>query len=119
MITRFTDIVNGLEALGKTYKESEKVMKILRFLPSKWHTKLTAIQEAKDLTKLPMEELVGSLMTYEINLTKKLQEGKDKKKKNITLKAITKEEEDVEEEKPSDEDDDLALITRKFNKYER
>ncbi|RVW50039.1 hypothetical protein CK203_082292 [Vitis vinifera] len=30
MITRFTDIVNGLEALGKTYKESEKVMKILR-----------------------------------------------------------------------------------------
>ena len=59
MITRFTDIVNGLEALGKTYKESEKVMKILRFFPSKWHTKVTAIQEAKDLTKLPMEELIG------------------------------------------------------------
>ncbi|WJZ84635.1 hypothetical protein VitviT2T_004230 [Vitis vinifera] len=119
MITRFTDIVNGLEALGKTYKESEKVMKILRFLPSKWHTKVTAIQEAKDLTKLPMEELVGSLMTYEINLTKKLQEGEDKKKKSIALKATTKEEEDVEEEKPSDEDDDLALITRKLNKYMR
>ena len=34
MITRFTDIVNGLEVLGKTYKESEKVMKILRSLPS-------------------------------------------------------------------------------------
>ena len=33
MITRFTDIVNGLEALGKTYKESEKVIKILRSLP--------------------------------------------------------------------------------------
>ncbi|KAL6336096.1 hypothetical protein AAG906_010373 [Vitis piasezkii] len=86
MITRFTDIVNGLEALGKTYKESKKVMKILRSLPSKWHTKVTAIQEAKDLTKLPMEELIGSLMTYEINLTKKLQEGEDKKKKSIALK---------------------------------
>nr|CAN81294.1 hypothetical protein VITISV_003263 [Vitis vinifera] len=71
------------------------------------------------LTKLPMEELIGSLMTYEINLTKKLQEGEDKKKKSITLKATTKEEEDVEEEKPSDEDDDLALITRKLNKYMR
>ena len=58
-------------------------------------------------------------MTYEINLTKKLQEGEDKKKKSIALKAITKEEEDVEEEKPSDEDDDLALITRKLNKYMR
>ena len=43
MITRFTNIVNGLEALGKTYKESEKVMKILRSFPSKWHTKVTAI----------------------------------------------------------------------------
>ena len=33
IITRFTDIVNGLEVLGKTYKESEKVMKILKSLP--------------------------------------------------------------------------------------
>ncbi|RVW58345.1 hypothetical protein CK203_113621 [Vitis vinifera] len=53
---------------------------------------------SKRLTKLPMEELIGSLMTYEINLTKKLQEGEDKKKKSIALKATTKEEEDVEEE---------------------
>ncbi|KAL6323467.1 hypothetical protein AAG906_039039 [Vitis piasezkii] len=81
MITRFTDIVNGLEALGNTYKESEKVMKILRSLPSKWHTKVTAIQEAKDLTKLPMEELIGSLMTYEINLAKKLQESDGKRRR--------------------------------------
>ena len=59
MITRFINIVNGLEALGKTYKESEKVMKILRSLPSKWHTKVTAIQEAKDLTKLLMRLMVA------------------------------------------------------------
>ena len=93
MITRFTDIVNDLEALGNTYKESEKVMKILKSLPSKWHTKVTAIQKAKDLTKFRMEKLIGSLITYEINLTKKLQEGEDKKKKNIALKATTKEKE--------------------------
>ncbi|RVW12223.1 hypothetical protein CK203_084261 [Vitis vinifera] len=66
-----------------------------------------------------MEELIGSLMTHEINLAKKLQEGEDKKKKSIALKATTKEDEDVEEEKPSEEDDDLALITRKLNKYMR
>ena len=66
-----------------------------------------------------MEELLGSLMTYEISLTKQLQESEDKKKKSIALKATTKEEEDVEEEKPSEEDDDLALITRKLNKYMR
>ncbi|RVW58985.1 hypothetical protein CK203_110738 [Vitis vinifera] len=119
MITRFTNIVNGLEALRITYKESEKVMKILRSLPSKWHTKVTTIQEVKDLTKLPIEDLIGSLMTYEINLAKKQQEGEDKKKKSIALKATTKEEEEVEKEKPSEEDDDLALITRKLNKFMR
>ena len=58
---------------------------------------------------LPLEELIGSLMTYEINLAKKQQEGEDKKKKSITLKATTKEE----------ENEDLALIIRKFNKFMR
>ncbi|RVW98904.1 hypothetical protein CK203_033781 [Vitis vinifera] len=55
---RFIDIVNGLEALGKAYKEFEKVMKILRSLPRKWEAKITTIQEAKDLIKLPLKELI-------------------------------------------------------------
>ena len=97
MITRFTNIVNGLEALGN--KEFEKVMEILRSVPSKQHTKVTVIQEVKDLTELILEELIGSLMTYEINLAKKQQECEDKKKKSIALKTTTKEEEKVEEEK--------------------
>ena len=33
MFTRFIDIVNSLQTLGKTYKESKKVMKILRSFP--------------------------------------------------------------------------------------
>ena len=75
----------------------------------------------KYLTKLPLEELIGSLILYEINLAKKQQEGEERKKKikSITLKATTKEEEEVEEEKQSEEDKDLALITRKFNKFMR
>ena len=81
MITRLTDIVNYLETLENTYKELEKVIKILRSLPSKWDTKVTTIQEAKDLTKLPLKELIGSLMTYEINLAKKQQEGEDKRRR--------------------------------------
>ena len=56
---------------------------------------------------------------YETNLAKKLQEGEDKKKKSIALKATNKEEEEVEEEKQSEEDEDLVLITRKFNKFMR
>ena len=68
MFSRFMVIVNELEALGKTYTEVEKVMKILMSLPKKWETKVTVIQEAKDFTKLSLEELIGSVMTYEIEL---------------------------------------------------
>ena len=78
MFFRFLVIVNELEALGKTYTEVEKVVNILRSLPKKWETKVTTIQEAKDLTKLSLEKLIGSLMTYEINLNnhKKIEENK-------------------------------------------
>ncbi|KAL6315746.1 hypothetical protein AAG906_007171 [Vitis piasezkii] len=47
MFSRFLVIVNKLEALGKTYTEVEKVMKILRSLPRKWETKVTAIQKRR------------------------------------------------------------------------
>ena len=85
-------------------------MKILRSLPSKWHTKITAIQEAKDLIKPLLEKLIGSLMTYEINLAKKQQDGEDKKNKSMVLKATTKGEEKVVE------DEDFSLHHKKVQK---
>ncbi|XP_038882257.1 uncharacterized protein LOC120073484 [Benincasa hispida] len=49
MFTRFTNIVNALKGLGKSYTTSENVRKILRSLPKSWEAKVTMIQEAKDL----------------------------------------------------------------------
>ena len=43
MFTRFTDIINGLKSLGRTYSNSDLVQKILRCLPDKWDAKATAI----------------------------------------------------------------------------
>ena len=116
MFTRFTNIINELQALGKVYTESEKVMKILRSLPKKWEIKLTVIQEAKDLTKLPLEKLIGSLMAYEITM-KSRQKVEDMKKKSIIFKASIIDKE--EEEEASEEDEDLALIIGKFKKFIR
>ena len=99
MFTRFTDIVNGLEALGKAYKEFEKVMKILRSLPRKWEAKVTTIQEAKDLIKLPLKELIRSLITHDI-IMKSHQDVEYKKENSIVFKASTfKEEVENESEK--------------------
>ncbi|GAV90306.1 zf-CCHC domain-containing protein/UBN2 domain-containing protein, partial [Cephalotus follicularis] len=60
------DIINALKGLGKVYTNHELVSKILRCLPKSWEPKVTAIEEAKDLSTLPLEDLWGSLMTHEI-----------------------------------------------------
>ncbi|RVW35719.1 hypothetical protein CK203_093621 [Vitis vinifera] len=102
MFSRFMVIVNELKALEKTYTKVEKVIKILRSLPKKWETKVTAIQEAKDLTKLSLEELIGSLMTYEINLNN--HQRVEENKKSIAFMALTNDDEEEESESESDED---------------
>ncbi|GAV84579.1 zf-CCHC domain-containing protein/DUF4219 domain-containing protein/UBN2 domain-containing protein [Cephalotus follicularis] len=114
MFSRFTNIINALQALDKTYSNSEMVRKILRCLPRSWMPKVTAIEEAKNLNVLPLEDLLGSLMTHELSMQKKDDdEDKEKKKKKIVaLKSSL-----IEDSKDDDDDEELALITRKFKKF--
>ena len=70
MYTHFMDIINSLKALDKSFSNLELVNKILRSLSKTWDPKVTAIQEAKDLNTFSIEELIGSLMTYEITNSK-------------------------------------------------
>ena len=65
---RFQTLCHGLKALGKSYTTTDHVRKILRSLPKQWRPKVTAIQEAKDLSTLRMEELLSSLRVHEIEL---------------------------------------------------
>ncbi|KAH9649036.1 hypothetical protein KPL70_025829 [Citrus sinensis] len=111
MYTRFTDRVNTLGALGKTFSNSEKVKKIIRSLPKEWRQKRTAIEEAKDLNVLPIDDLIGSLISYEEDLA--AEKGHDEKKKNIALKA-SKRESDEESEM---DDEELAMLARRFRKF--
>ncbi|KAH9704287.1 hypothetical protein KPL70_011393 [Citrus sinensis] len=110
MYTRFTDIVNTLRALGKTFSNSEKVKKIIRSLPKEWRQKRTAIEEAKNLNILPIDNLIGSLISYEEDLA--AERGNEERKKTIALK-VTKYESD-EESEPDDEE--LAMLARRFKK---
>ena len=77
MFTRFTNVVNGFEGLGNRVSEGDKVSKILRCLPTKWNSKTEAIEEAKNLKELPLEELINSLMTYELKIAR---QGKEMQK---------------------------------------
>ncbi|XP_070031740.1 uncharacterized protein [Nicotiana tomentosiformis] len=58
MITRFTIVTNELKSLGKVFTSEELVSKVLRILPVSWESKVTAIQEAKELDKISLNELV-------------------------------------------------------------
>ena len=67
-------------------------------MPESFRAKVTAIEESKDLDEIKIEELIGSLQTYELGLPS------HKPSKSLALKTITErmdnstEEGDVEKD---------------------
>ena len=70
--------------------------------------KVTTIEEAQDIASMKVEELVGSLQTFEMNFSDKI----EKKGKSIAFTSNTDNEE-VDEE---DLSKDIVLLGRQFNK---
>ncbi|GKV49445.1 hypothetical protein SLEP1_g56196 [Rubroshorea leprosula] len=116
MYTRLNDIVTNLKALGKVYPSQEVVRKVLRSLPKNWEAKKTAIEESKDLNTLKLEDLIGKLMTYEIEVQVYCGvEVVEKKKKNVAFKANNQKEEN--EDDASNEEDITKLVSKEVKKY--
>ena len=103
---KLKDIVNLAFNLGEIIPELKIVRKVLRSLPERFHAKITAIEESKDIDKIPLTELVSNLQTYELGLTRI---GKSDKSKSMALKAKSS---DIDE---SSNDEDFKMnsyITR-------
>ena len=66
MFERLSTIVNNLKILGKSYSNEELVSKMLRSLTRPWSSKVSAIQESKDLSMLSYDRLRGNLIAYEL-----------------------------------------------------
>ena len=108
---KLKDIVNSAFNLGKTIPETKIVRKVLRSLPERFHTKITVIEESKDINKILLTGLVGNLLTYELGLTRI---GKSGKGKSMALKAKSSDT----EESSDDEDSKMkSYITRQFKKF--
>ena len=67
---KLKDIVNSAFNLRETILEPKVVRKVLRSLPERFHAKITAIEESKDIDPILLMELVGNLQTYELGLTR-------------------------------------------------
>ncbi|GJU36844.1 hypothetical protein Tco_1185198 [Tanacetum coccineum] len=65
---RFNAIMTSIKSLDPDYSSKNHVRKFLRALPLKWRAKVTAIEEAKDLATLPLDELIRDLKVYEMVL---------------------------------------------------
>ena len=103
---KLKDIVNLAFNLGETIPEPKIVRKVLRSLPERFHAKIMAIEESKDIDKIPLIELVGNLQTYELGLSRI---GKSGKGKSMALKAKSSDT----NESSDDEDSKMkSYITR-------
>ena len=78
-------------------------------MPRNWEAKVTAIQEAKDLKTLSLDELIGNLQTYELRRNSQQQE-ETKKDRGLALKIMEEDSSDLDEE-------DMAMLARKFKKF--
>ena len=95
---KFKNIVNSAFNLRETIPELKIVKKVLRSLPERFHAKITAIEESKDIDKIPLTELVGNLQTYKLGLSGI---GKSGKSKSMALKAKSSHMDESSDEKDS------------------
>ncbi|XP_041024084.1 uncharacterized protein LOC121264843 [Juglans microcarpa x Juglans regia] len=106
---KLNDVVNSHFNLGDRIPENRIVRKVLRSLPERFRPKVTAIEESKDLDSMRIEELVGSLQTYEHTLPV------DKKHKSIALNTIREESNESSDESAMS-DREIAFYAKKFRK---
>ena len=102
------EVVIGKFNLVEKIEDSKIVRKILQSLSKSFHAKVTAIEESKDLNDIKIQELIGSLQTYELPLPSQ------RKSKSLALKTIN---ERIEANDLSNEDDvekDVAYLMKNF-----
>ena len=95
--------------LGEKIEDAKVVRKILRSLLESFRAKVTAIEESKDLDEIKIQELIGSLQTYELGLPS------HKSSKSLARKTITERMGDFFEEDGVEKD--VAFLTKNFRKF--
>jgi hypothetical protein len=108
--SKMSDLRNSMVSLGKPISGVKLIWKILRSLPERFRIKVTTIEESKDLKEMKIEELVGSLQTYELSLPPV------KKLKTIALKASKKKVEASSEDDFEDEEKAVAMLAKNFRR---
>jgi len=100
---RINDLSNSMINFGKKVSDTKLIKKILKSLHERFRIKVTTIEESKDLDNIKIEELVGSLLTYELSLPLS-------RKLNLLLSRLQTVKEKNYSEEESDDEDAIAMI---------
>ncbi|GJZ67327.1 hypothetical protein Tco_0630567 [Tanacetum coccineum] len=115
---KFNTIITSLKALDEGFSSKNCVRKFLRALHPKWRAKVTAIEESKNLTTLPLDELIGNLKVYEEVIKKDFETVKGKKEQSRSLALKVKKEVSDEDSSSFDnEDEEYAMGVKEFKKF--
>ncbi|GJR08543.1 UBN2 domain-containing protein [Tanacetum coccineum] len=109
---KFNTIITSLKALDEGFSSKNCVRKFLRALHPKWRAKVTAIEESKNLTTLPLDELIGNLKVYEEVIKKDFKMVKGKKEQSRSLALKVKKEVSDEDSSSSDSEDEEKLCRK-------
>nr|GEV73000.1 UBN2 domain-containing protein [Tanacetum cinerariifolium] len=94
--------------------------KFLRALHPKWRAKVTVIEESKNLTTLPLDELIGNLKVYEEVIKNDFDTVKGKKEQSRSLALKVKKEVSDEDSSSSDsEDEEYAIAVKEFKRFSK
>ena len=106
---KLNDIFNSTYNLGEIYDQPKIVRKIFRSLTKDFRPKVIAITERKDMDSIPVDELLGSLQSYELDLPK------TNKSKSMALKLVN----DVDSNGFDDEltSTEIAYLTKNFRNF--
>lgn len=104
------EIANASSALGELMSEEKLARNIMRFVPKRFDMKVNAIEKAQDINKIRVDELVGSLQTFELGIN----DRSEKKSKSIALVSNTDEECDLDTDEGLS--NAIVLLGRQFNK---
>ncbi|KAL8542500.1 hypothetical protein ACS0TY_003386 [Phlomoides rotata] len=112
--SRFTEILNEMESLGKDYSQREKNLKVLRALPTEWDMKVVAMRESKDLSNITIFELFSNLKAFEFDIDRR----KDEETPSSKVTAFVASTAESGQATDSDsEQDELTLFIKQFRKF--
>jgi hypothetical protein len=100
---RVEEIVNAMNCLGEKIEYAFLVQKILRYLLDRFNPKVSAIEELNDLKTMSIDQILGTLTTYEMRISKD---------KSTTREASSKEDKNID----SKLDDIEAKFVRRLKK---